>query len=204
MDLTKNRDKLLELYKPSSKQFSLVDVPELPFAVIEGEGSPDGDVGSTAVKDLYKAIYPIRLDARKKMGRKFVEPPVEMLYWADDMNDLASGKKGNWKWKAMITMPYNADDKLLADSVARTEEKTGPLSSSPRLERFQEGMCAQIMYVGDTEGVQSLLKQLYTEYLPQNGLAPAGAYHEIYLNDWNRVAPNKRKIILRQPVEKVS
>ena len=36
-------------------------------------------------------------------------------------------------------------------------------------------------------------------YLKHN-LRAIGAYHEIYLDDWSRTAPEKRKIILRQPV----
>jgi hypothetical protein len=38
MDLIENRAKLKELYHPPQDRFSLVDVPELPFAVIDGQG----------------------------------------------------------------------------------------------------------------------------------------------------------------------
>ena len=43
MDLTKDRKKLMELYRPDTDQFTLVDVPELPFAMLDGTGTPDDD-----------------------------------------------------------------------------------------------------------------------------------------------------------------
>lgn len=44
MDLTKDRKRLKELYMPGTEDFSLVDVPELPFAMIDGcEIAPNHD-----------------------------------------------------------------------------------------------------------------------------------------------------------------
>ncbi len=45
------------------------------------------------------------------------------------------------------------------------------------------------------------MQRLHHEYLPQNGLEPAGKHHEIYLSDPRRVAPEKLKTVLRQPVK---
>lgn len=199
-DLTKDRKKLMELYRPGAERFTLVDVPELPFAMIDGEGSPDHGAGAKAMKTLFTAIYPIRRDARERMGKAFVEPPVEMLYWADDMRDLAAGKKERWKWRVLITLPVWADEEMFSKAVARTKEQTDEIPRSLRMETFKEGKCAQIMHTGPTEGIPALLERLYTQFLPQCALEAVGAYHEIYLDDWNRTAPEKRKIILRQPV----
>ena len=41
---------------------------------------------------------------------------------------------------------------------------------------------------------------LHQEFLPSHNLIPNGHHHEIYLNDPNRVAPEKLKTVLRQPV----
>ena len=41
---------------------------------------------------------------------------------------------------------------------------------------------------------------MHTEFIPQNGFVEAGKHHEIYLSDPRKVAPEKLKTILRQPV----
>jgi len=56
------------------------------------------------------------------------------------------------------------------------------------------------MHVGDYEGIRALCDELYNVYLPENNLKPNGYYHEIYLNDPNRTAPKKLRIVIRQPV----
>nr|WP_321360401.1 GyrI-like domain-containing protein [uncultured Hyphomonas sp.] len=200
MDLTKDRKKLKELYQPGQTSFSIVDVPALPFAMIDAEGSPDHGGGAKAVKTLFTAIHPIRTEARKRLGKAFVEPPLEMLFWADDMRDLVAGKKESWKWRAMITLPAWTDEKMFAAAVETAREYMESVPASLRMETFEEGRSVQIMHVGKAGEIPALLEKLYTEFLPGNDLSPVGAYHEIYLDDWARTAPEKRKIILRQPV----
>ena len=119
MDLTKDRKKLKELYQPGRKDFTFVDVPALPFAMIDAEGPLDHGIGARATKALFTAIYPIRTEARKRMGKAFVDAPLEMLYWADEMRDLAMGKKENWNWRAMIVLPAWTDDEMFMSAVKK-------------------------------------------------------------------------------------
>lgn len=202
IDLLDDRKKLLELYSPETREFSLVDVPELPFAAIDGEGAPDTGAAS-AIKTLFQAIQPIRMETRARMGKAFVEPPVEMLYWADDPADLVHGRRKRWKWRAMVTLPAWIDAAALDRSITEAREHMDAVPASLRFERFAEGLCAQIMHVGPTNDVPALLQRLHSGFLPDRSLEPVGAYHEIYLDDWNRVAPERRKLILRQPVRPV-
>jgi hypothetical protein len=44
-----------------------------------------------------------------------------------------------------------------------------------------------------------VLARLHDEFIPGNGLRVAGTHHEIYLTDFRKVAPDKRRTILRQP-----
>lgn len=200
MDLTKDRAKLKELYMPEAGDFTLVDVPDLPFAMIDGQGPPEpGAIGQT-IKRLFTAIDPIRREARARMGKDFIEAPVEMLYRADDMADLVSGNKEKWRWRVMITLPAWTDAALFANAVSQVRKSLGAMPATLRMERFAEGRCAQIMQVGRPRDISAALARLYTQFLPRNGLKPAGAYHEIYLGDWNRTTPERRRIILRQPV----
>lgn len=202
IDLLDDRQRLFELYRPREAEFSLVDVPELPFAVIDGEGPPEQHAGE-AIKALFQAIQPIRRETRARMGKAFVEPPVEMLYRADDPADMVHDRKERWNWRAMVTLPAWIDAAALDRSIAEAREHMDAVPASLHFERFAEGLCAQIMHVGPTNDVPALLQRLYSGFLPDRGLEPVGAHHEIYLDDWNRVAPERRKLILRQPVRPV-
>lgn len=86
-----DRRRLEELYLPPADEFVLVDVPDLQFVMIDGEGDPNGEAFSRAVRWLFSAIYPVKRIAKERMGTRFVEPPLEGLWWADDMNDFVAG-----------------------------------------------------------------------------------------------------------------
>lgn len=66
---------------PPATDFVLVDVPEMRFVMIEGEGAADRSALDRAVKWLFAALYPIKRIARDRMGKDFVEPPLEGLWW---------------------------------------------------------------------------------------------------------------------------
>ncbi|WP_109809588.1 GyrI-like domain-containing protein [Sphingosinithalassobacter portus] len=199
IDLTQDRTALRTLYAPPAGDFSIVEVPKLPFAILDGEGPPEQASIEAAVKALYTAIYAIRREARERMGKSFVEPPVEMVYWADDMDDLAAGNREKWHWRVQITLPVWADAQRLKDSAAEARRELGD-DRAVRWEVLAEGKCVQFLHIGGTSDLPAVLARLYGDYLPQEGLEPDGPYHEIYLDDWSRVAPPQRKIILRQPV----
>jgi hypothetical protein len=48
------------LYLPSDKDFVMVDVPEMQFVMIDGEGSPQDADYTHAVQWLFSVIYPIQ------------------------------------------------------------------------------------------------------------------------------------------------
>ena len=69
-----------------------------------------------------------------------------------------------------------------------------------RIFPYAEGTCLQIMYIGAYDGEAPTLARLHNEIMPAQGLTWNGPHHEIYLGDPRRVAPEKLKTILRQPV----
>jgi hypothetical protein len=193
--------RLKELYLPTTKDFVFVDVPEMQFAMIDGAGNPDGEPFRHAVKWLFSAIYPIKRIAKERMGRDFVEPPLEGLWWADDMNDFVVGNKDRLRWRLMIVTADWVDDAMFEQAVATARERLDEVPSSLRLERFDEGTCVQIMHIGDyREAAAAIARKLHHEFLPQHNLRPNGHHHEIYLSDPNRVAPEKMRTVIRQPV----
>src|SRR5262245_5154937 len=70
--------------------------------MVDGKGSPDGELYSHLLRWLFAVAHPIKLIAKERMGRNFVEPPLECLWWSDDLNDFITGKKEKFKWRLMI------------------------------------------------------------------------------------------------------
>ena len=85
-------------------------------------------------------------------------------------------------------------------AVATAATRLGEPPASLRLERYPEGLSVQIMHAGPPSAEASTIARLHREFLPEHNLIPNGHHHEIYLNDPNRVAPEKLKTVLCQPV----
>ncbi len=194
-------NRLRELYLPPTDDFVVVDVPRMKFFMVDGEGSPDDEPFAEAVRWLFAAVYPIKLAAKKRMGRSFIEAPLEGLWWADDMADFVAGKKDKLKWRMMIPAPEWANEDMFAEAVVEAAKRRGEAPASLRLDSYEEGRSVQIMHVGPYEKeAATIARRLHKEFLPAHGLVPNGPHHEIYLNDPRRTAPGKRKTVLRQPV----
>ncbi len=116
------------------------------------------------------------------------------------MNDFIAGNRDKLKWRLMIVTADWVDAQMFDQAVAKASERLGEPPSSLRLERFAEGTSVQIMHVGPNSEEVATLARLHNEFLPEHDLGPSGHHHEIYLTDPNRVAPEKLKTVLRQPV----
>jgi hypothetical protein len=202
MSISDDRRLLEELYLPSADDFVLVDVPDMQSVMVDGEGDPAGDTFARASRWLFSVVYPIKRIAKERMGRSFVEPPLEGLWWADDINDFIAGNRDKLKWRLMIVTADWVDDEMFAQGVAQGSERLGEPPESLRLDRLAEGLSVQIMHLGPNSEEVATLARLHHEFLPEHGLVPNGHHHEIYLNDPNRVAPEKLKTVLRQPVRR--
>ena len=191
---------LRELYLPPEHEFTLIDVPEIRYAVIDGSGNPESKSFSDLSKWLYAVVHVVKPYMKERMGKNFVDPPLEYLFWAEDEKDFIEGNKDRWNWRVMVVFADWISQGRFDDAVAVVEKKLGPAPKTLRLENLHEGKCVQITHVGDYDGVQAVCDELYSEFLPQKKLKPNGYYHEIYLNHPNRTAPEKRRMVIRQPV----
>jgi len=85
-----------ELFNPSKKDVSVVDVPAFNYLMVHGEGKPDGDAATEAISALYPVAYTIKF-MKKGEDKDFGVPPLEGLWWADDMDAFIQDKKDDWK-----------------------------------------------------------------------------------------------------------
>lgn len=192
--------RLNELYQPPAGEFTLLDVPQMKYLMIDGAGDPAGAGFQKAVKWLFSLAHCIKPHIRKKLGPRFVEPPLECLFWSEQAGDFSKLSKDQWRWRVMIVVLDDVTDGLFRDVVEKVSARLGLPPASLRMGYYDEGSCVQTMHVGDSSGVAEICRALYEDFLPARGLKPNGYYHEIYLNDPARVAPEKRRIVIRQPV----
>jgi hypothetical protein len=205
MPKTDFKKELKHLYNPSKKDFSVVDVPPMQFLMIDGHGDPNtAQEYQDAVEALYAVAYKLKFMSKKEQGMDYVVPPLEGLWWAEDMETFNIKRdKSAWDWTMMIMQPEWITQELLAEAVEQVGKKNLPALPKIRLEPYHEGLAVQIMHIGSFDDEGPTLARLHNEFLPENGYAEAGKHHEIYLSDPRKVAPEKLKTVLRQPVRRV-
>ncbi len=194
------------LFKPSSKEFEMVDVPGMNFIMVDGHGDPNtAESYLQAVEALYAAAYKIKFHSKKNLERDYVVPPLEGLWWAEDMDSFTAARdKSTWDWTMMIMQPEWVGEEVL-ESARPEVMKSKHLPALPlvRWERFHEGLCVQILHIGSFDDEGPTIHRLHAEFLPENNLVESGKHHEIYLSDPRKTAPEKLKTILRQPVKRL-
>jgi hypothetical protein len=197
------RKELKHLYVPSAKEFSIVDVPPMRYLMIDGSGNPNvSKEYKEAIEALYAVSYALKFTSKKELGKDYVVPPLEGLWWADDMSAFIRQAKGEWRWTMMIMQPEWITRTMIAKAVETVRAKKPiPGLSLLREEVLREGRSAQIMHIGPYADEAPVLARLHNEYLPQNGLVSNGKHHEIYIGDPRKTAPSKLKTVLRQPVK---
>jgi hypothetical protein len=204
MPKTDFKKTLKHLYNPPRK-FTLVEVPEMQFLMIDGHGDPNtAQEYKDAVEALYAVAYKVKFASKKALGQDYTVPPLEGLWWAADMATFVSRDKSAWDWTMMIMQPDWITAQMVEEAVQQVaKSKDLPALPKLRLGTYHEGLSVQIMHVGSYDDEAPTIAKLHNEFLPENGLTEAGKHHEIYLSDPRRTAPEKLKTVLRQPVKRV-
>lgn len=200
MDLKKE---LKHLYSPSAKQVAVVDVPEMNFLMIDGEGDPNtAPAYQNAVEALFAVSYTLKFMVKKDENQiDYTVMPLEGLWWVDDMTQFSLKNKDAWKWTAMIMQPEFVTRELVSEAVNQVEKKKGLQSGADlRFEPFREGKAAQIMYFGPYSEEASTIERIH-RFIREQGNRLRGRHHEIYLSDPRRTAPEKLRTVIRQPFE---
>ena len=200
------KKELKNLYRPSKKDFQVVDVPAMQFLMVDGHGDPNvAQEYQDALEALYPVAYKIKFISKKELERDYVVPPLEGLWWADDMDTFSINRdKSAWDWTMMIMQPeWITGEMFDAARAVVDKQKDLPSLSKLRLESYHEGLSVQIMHIGSYDDEGPALSKMHTEFLPQNGLDMRGKHHEIYLSDPRKTAPDKLKTVLRQPVSRI-
>jgi hypothetical protein len=195
--------KSLDCYRARSGEFRVIDVPSMQYLMVDGRGDPNTATEyAEALGALYPVAFTLKFASKRELGRDYVVPPLEALWWADDMAAFTTARdKSRWQWTAMIMTPDWVTDALFADAVAAVAAKASPPGlGRVRLETFEEGRCVQTLHIGPYDEEADVLAELHHRFVPEAGLQLSGKHHEIYLSDPRRAAPDRLRTILRQPV----
>jgi len=198
------KKELKELFVPP-KKFVVLDVPEMQFLMADGHGDPNVEQEyQEVVEALFAVAYKLKFISKKSLEKDYVVPPLEGLWWADDMDSFTvSLDKSRWDWTMMIMTPGWITPEIFNEAVRQVRAGKNPVAlDKVRLENYHEGLSVQIMHIGSYDDEGPTLKNMHEEFIPNNGYFMKGFHHEIYLSDPRRVAPEKLKTVLRQPVKK--
>lgn len=196
------RKSLKALYSPPAGEFVLVDAPPIQFVKVDGEGDPNtASAYQTAVEWLYGVSYAMKFAAKTALGRDYVVPPLEGLWWADDPKSFITREKDQWHWTMMILVPDFVSHGMFEKAAAKTGAKRGQPPQSLRFEGYSEGISLQTLHVGSYDDEGPLLARLHDQVMPDMGMTFNGPHHEIYLSDPRRTEAAKLKTVLRQPVK---
>ena len=191
-----------EFFSASVDHFERVELPPVTYLMIDGKGPPvTSEAYRRALETLYPAAYGLKFRSKTVLGRDYVVPPLEGLWWAEDMSAFTSDRRDEWLWTMMIMVPEWIGPGEFRASLAETARKKPATDFAPvRMEILAEGLCLQMLHIGSFADEAPVLRRLHHELMPREGLGFNGRHHEIYLSDPRKAAPEKLRTILRQPV----
>lgn len=195
--------KTLDTYQAPRGRFRIVEVPDTRYLAVNGHGDPNASPAFVAaVEALYPVAYRLKFASKAELGRDYVVPPLEGLWWAEDMDSFTAARdKSRWDWTLLLMVPDWISPAMVSAAVEQAAAKArAGRSGDVRLQTLSEGRCVQTLHVGSFDDEADVLARMHHEFIPGQGLRMAGVHHEIYLSDFRRVAPDKRRTILRQPV----
>jgi hypothetical protein len=202
------------LYQPSAKKIEAVQVPNLQFAMINGQIEKGSEPGKSpmfaqATQALYSLCYTLKFMVKKRKTNAIDYPvmPLEGLWGvADEKFDITI--KDNWTYTLMIMQPEIITKELFEEARENVRKKKGDneILNKVKLAHFEEGLCVQTMHIGpyatEPETIERMKKFMHDNGLFDN-VGPNGLHHEIYISDPRKAKPEKMKTVLRHPVAKV-
>jgi hypothetical protein len=119
------KKELSDLYQPSAKEVTEVDVPTFRYLMIDGQGDPNSSPEyAEAVEALFSVSYTAKFMLKKGVqALDYAVMPLEGLWWADDMAAFVANDKAQWKWTMMIMQPAFVDAETIAQAMTDVLKK---------------------------------------------------------------------------------
>lgn len=189
-----------EQYCASSKRIDAVEIPELPFIMVDGIGNPSVEefkLKSKILRILSKEIK----ERLKSQGIVITSSPLEGLWDTYDNSHFDVTRKQMIKFTLLMAQHPLVTEEMLnqvkEDLVSRSDN---PYILDVYFKTLQEGKCVQMLHRGAYNTEINSTKQIM-EYITVENMKLVGLHHEIYLNDPEKVEKEDLKTIVRYAVE---
>lgn len=110
----------LDCYRAALGKPRIIEVPTLQYLMVDGHGAPGTESFTQAIESLYPVAYRIKFASKKNLDRDYVVPPLEGLWWAEDMDVFTTSRDASqWSWTLMIMVPDWIDALMFSAAVVR-------------------------------------------------------------------------------------
>ena len=196
----------LELRHARTDRATMVVVPRRRLFAIDGVGSPNAGDFRFATETLRNVAEALRTNLLRGRGIETPKAPLETAWWThpevpDETMAEQWANRSTWHWQQMIEIPDKATDAEAEAAIDNTRRSAGRDTALIRIIELVEGRAAQILHHGNTDETEPV-RRLYAA-IRDAGLRPRGHLHQIHLADPHRVPAERRRSILRLPIEPI-
>ncbi len=195
-------------YKATGKP-EIVTIPQANYIAVRGQGNPNEEDGAyqQAIRILFSIAYTLKMSYKTNHKIEgffqYVVPPLEGFWWQEQTSDINYSAKETFHWISIIRLPdfVTKEDFEWAKDLTTKKKKLD--CSLAEFYTIEEGLCVQMLHIGSFDD-EPATTAIMEDYLKQNeyvyDFSLGRLHHEIYLSDVRKVAPDKRKTIIRQPI----
>lgn len=197
-----------EFYLPPKKP-GIIDIPEMNYIAVRGKGDPNDPDGEykAAMGMLYGIAFTIKMSYKGSHQIEgyfsYVVPPLEGLWWQENIQGIDYAHKETFQWIAMIRLPEFVTKEEFNWAIQEATAKKKADFSKVEYFTYKEGACVQCMHIGSYDSEPATIGMM-EDYAANQGYMPdfeSGRFHhEIYLSDPRRTAAEKLRTVIRQPV----
>ena len=199
-----------EFYMPTNKP-SIIRVPSMHYIAIRGQGDPNAEDGAykQAIGLLYGIAFTIKMSKKGNHQMEgyfdYVVPPLEGFWWQDGADGIDYTQKDTFKWISVIRLPDFVTKGEFNWAIEEATRKKKTDFSKVEFFAYEEGLCVQCMHIGSYDDEPATVERMH-DYIHKQGyvldLTDQRMHHEIYLSDARKVAPEKRKTVIRHPIRR--
>ena len=199
-----------EFYMPKKKP-AIIIIPAMNYIAVRGQGDPNEESGAykRSIELLYGVAFTVKMS--KKSGRQiegyfeYVVPPLEGFWWQEGTESLDYTQKDKFRWISVIRLPDFVKKPDFDWAVAEAAKKKKDDFSKVEFMSYEEGLCVQSIHIGLYDAESATIALMH-DYMTGQGyvldISDQRLHHEIYLSDARRVAPEKRKTLIRHPIRR--
>ncbi len=218
-----------EFYMPKGTP-SIVTIPKMDYIAVRGRGNPNDEDGAykQAIGLLYAIAFTIKMS--KKGDHQidgyfdYVVPPLEGFWWQGERQpvDAMVNRPGRqrrdgeigidythkdaFRWISVIRLPDFVTKEDFDWAVREATAKKKQDFSEVELFTYDEGLCVQCMHIGSYDDEPATVQTMH-HFMEEQGyvldITDQRFHHEIYLSDARKVAPEKRKTVVRHPIRRI-